>query len=47
MTIYFVFLFQEGYAPLHRAVMYNKVEVAQVLINAGEKRNVLNSVVLV
>ena len=44
MTIYFVFLYQIGDTPLHRAVIGNNVEVVQVLINAGAQINIPNKV---
>ena len=44
MTIYFVFLYQSGYTPLHRAVGQNNVEVARLLIMAGAQTNIPNKV---
>ena len=46
MTIYFVFLYQDGETPLHRAVRNNNVEVAQVLINAGAQINIPHMVMI-
>ena len=46
MTIYFVFLYQYGDTPLHKAVIANNVEVAQVLTNAGAKINIPNKVMI-
>ena len=46
MTIYFVFLYQDGDTPLHEAVVMNNVEVAQELISAGAKINIPNKVLI-
>ena len=46
MTIRFVFLYQDGDTPLHKAVFANNVDVAQVLINAGAKMNIPNMVMI-
>ena len=46
MTIYFVFLYQDGDTPLHEAVFMKKVEVAHMLIMAGSKTDVPNKVMI-
>ena len=46
MTIYFVFLYQDGCTPLHRAVLNNNVEVVHMLIMAGAQTNIPNKVLI-
>ena len=46
MTIYFVFLYQFGNTPLHRAVLNNNVEVAHLLVMAGAQTNIPNEVMI-
>ena len=45
MTIY-LFVFQYGRTPLHKAVRHSNVEVAHMLIMAGAKTNVLDKVMI-
>ena len=46
MTIYFVFLYQHGDTPLHRAVITNNVEVVHMLIMAGAKTSIPDKVMI-
>ena len=46
MTIYFVFLYQDGDTPLHLAVIYDNVEVARALLNASAQTNIPNKVMI-
>ena len=42
----FVFQYQYGWTPLHRAASYNKVEVARVLVEAGANIDVTDEVMI-
>ena len=46
MTIYFVFLYQNGRTPLHISVIQNNVEVGKMLITSGAKTNVPDKVMI-
>ena len=46
MTIYFVFLYQDGDTPLHLAVISNNVEVVHMLIMAGAKTSISDEVMI-
>ena len=46
MTIYFVFSHQDGWSPLHTAVVRNNVQMVRLLIQAGAKTNLPNQVML-
>ena len=46
MAIHFIFLYQNGFTPLNRAVLKNNVEMAEVLVNAGAKTNIPNKVMI-
>ena len=46
MTIYFVFLYQYGRTPLHRAVYKNNVQVVHMLIMAGAKTSIPDKVMI-
>ena len=46
MTIYFVFLYQDGRTPLRRALLNNNVEVVHMLIMAGAKTSIPDQVLI-
>ena len=46
MTIYFVFSYQTGRTPLHKAVDSNNVKIFRLLIQSGAKSNVPNKVMV-
>ena len=46
IIIYFVFLYQFGYTPIHEAVFHDNVQMVRVLINAGVKANVPDKVMI-
>ena len=46
MTIYFVFSYQDGWTPLHTAVVNNRVKMVRFLIQAGAKTDVPDKVMV-
>ena len=44
MTVYFVFSHQDGWSPLHAAVINNNVQMVRFLIQNGAKTNLPHKV---
>ena len=42
----FLFQYQFGWAPLHRAAINNNIEVARVLVEAGASIDIINEVMI-